>query len=87
MDIMYNQLWSWGLAAIGLLGIYLAGRKNSIGWLVGVFAQFLWISYAIVTKQWGFIFTAIAYATIYTKNWISWRKESTTEDEVNVNAS
>lgn len=78
---MNNQIWSWILAAIGILGIYLAGRKNSVGWLVGVFAQFLWLSYAVVTQQWGFLFTAVAYGAIYIKNWLVWRREANLQKE------
>lgn len=78
---MNNQIWSWILAAIGILGIYLAGRKNSVGWLVGVFAQFLWLSYAVVTQQWGFLFTAVAYGAIYIKNWLVWRREANLHKE------
>lgn len=71
-----TQFWSWILAAVGILGIYLAGRKNSAGWLVGMFAQVLWLAYAIATRQWGFLFTSVAYGAIYTKNWIKWRREA-----------
>lgn len=69
------MIWSWVLAVIGILGIYLAGRKKAAGWLVGMSAQLLWFVYAIVTKQWGFIFTAVAYAVIYGKNWLAWASE------------
>lgn len=72
---MSNQFWSWALASIGILGIYLAGRKNAYGWLLGVFAQFLWVAYAIATRQWGFLATAFGYGTVYIKNWIAWRRE------------
>lgn len=71
-----NQWWSWALAAVGLLGIWLAGRKRAVGWLVGVGAQFLWLAYAIVTRQWGFVVTAVAYAGFYGHNWLRWRAEA-----------
>lgn len=64
--------WSWLLAAGGILGIYLAGREKSVGWLVGLGMQFLWAVYAVATDQWGFVLTAVAYAVIYGKNWWSW---------------
>lgn len=67
--------WSIALAAIGILGIYLAGKKNLIGWAIGFGAQVLWIACAIATKQWGFIASALAYGFIYGKNWLAWRKE------------
>lgn len=71
-------IWSLALAAIGILGIYLAGKKNAWGWFIGLGAQALWIVYAIATQQWGFIASALAYGFIYGKNWLAWRKERTT---------
>lgn len=67
--------WSIALAAVGILGIYLAGRKNLWGWAVGVGAQLLWIVYAIVTGQWGFILSALAYGWVYGLNWWRWARE------------
>ena len=64
--------WSFVLAGIGILGIYLAGRKSLWGWAIGVGAQLLWIVYAIVTQQWGFIASAVAYASVYGLNWYRW---------------
>jgi len=64
--------WSIALAATGILGIWLAGRKNLWGWAIGVAAQLLWIAYAIVTQQWGFILSAVAYAAVYGWNWWKW---------------
>lgn len=72
---MTGQLWSWILACVGILGIYLAGRKDPRGWLIGVFAQLLWLAYAISTRQWGFLITAFGYGSIYLKNWIAWRRD------------
>jgi hypothetical protein len=69
------SLWSYALAAVGILGIYLAGKKNLWGWAVGVFAQGLWIIFALVTEQYGFIVSALAYGFIYGKNFLSWKKD------------
>jgi hypothetical protein len=69
------SLWSFLLAAVGIYGLYLAGKKNVWGWAVGVFAQVMWIIFSIVTEQYGFIISAVAYATVYAKNFLAWRKE------------
>lgn len=73
------MIWSFVLAAVGILGIYLAGRKLWIGWAVGVGAQALWLAYALVTAQWGFIITAVAYAWVYGSNWRKWVVEGRNE--------
>lgn len=72
-----SQWWSWVLAAIGVTGLFLAGSKRKLGWAVGFGVQALWVIYAIATRQWGFIFSAIAYGWVYARNWLRWRREAT----------
>jgi len=69
------MIWSFILAAIGILGIYLAGKNNKYGWALGIFAQLLWFIFAIVTKQYGFIASAVAYGYVYTLNFYKWHKK------------
>lgn len=73
-------LWSYALAAIGLLGLFVAGRRNRLGWAIGFIAQPLWIAYAIVTAQHGFLLTAVAYGYVYAVNWLRWGREEATND-------
>jgi hypothetical protein len=67
--------WSWILAAIGVAGIFLVGRKTIWGWLVLCISECLWIAYALATDQYGFIVAAIAYGVVYIKYFINWKKE------------
>jgi hypothetical protein len=69
-------MWSWILAVIGICGIFLVGQKTIWGWLILCVNECLWIAYALSTKQYGFIAMAVAYATIYIRSYIHWRKES-----------
>jgi hypothetical protein len=68
-------MWSFILAAVGIFGIYLAGKKNKYGWAIGFGTQALWIIFAIATKQYGFIFSALAYGWVYGKNYVAWNKK------------
>jgi len=68
--------WSWILAAVGITGIYLAGSKRLAGWAIGVGAQVLWVAYAVSTRQWGFLVTAVAYGWVYTRNWLRWARRT-----------
>jgi hypothetical protein len=70
-----NFLWSVGLAVIGLVGMHIAGNKSHWGWFIGFMAQILWIIFALLTVQYGFILSAIGYGWMYGKNWRKWRKE------------
>jgi hypothetical protein len=65
--------WSWILTAVGVFGLYLAGSKRWQGWAVGLGAQVLWFSYAIATKQYGFIISAFAYGFVYARNLRKWQ--------------
>jgi hypothetical protein len=67
--------WSWVLGTIGVAGIYFVGRKTIWGWVVLLSNEVLWITYALLTKQYGFIFSAIAYGIVYVKSFLHWRKD------------
>lgn len=71
-----NLIWSIALAAVGILGIYLAGNKSRWGWAVGFGAQALWLIFGIVSTQYGFILSAIAYGIVYGRNYLRWRAEN-----------
>lgn len=68
-----NPYWSYLLTAVGVFGLYLAGRKDRRGWMVGIGAQVLWIAYAVSTRQWGFLISAAAYGWVYIKNARAWK--------------
>ena len=68
-------MWSWTLAFIGVAGIYFVGTKSIWGWFVLLFNEFLWVAYALATDQIGFIFSAIAYAIVYIRSYMHWRRE------------
>lgn len=70
-----NIWWSVGLSVYGLIGLYIAGKKSHWGWFIGLTAQIAWFIFAISTKQYGFILSALGYGAVYWKNWHRWRKE------------
>ena len=80
-----SPLWSYLLTVVGVFGLWLAGRKDRRGWMVGVGAQMLWVAYAITTRQWGFLVSAGAYGWVYAKNARAWEPvhdpDSTTSQE------
>ena len=69
------MMWSWVLAVVGVIGIYFVGRKTIWGWIVLLFNEVLWIAYAVITEQYGFIFSAIAYGVVYVKSYRHWKRE------------
>lgn len=69
------ELWSWALAVIGVVGIYFVGRRTLWGWFVLLFGESLWIAYALITQQYGFIVSAVAYAIVYVRSYLNWRAD------------
>lgn len=67
--------WSVVLAVIGVLGLYLTTRKMAAGYAVGVGVQVLWITYAVVTAQYGFIFSALAFGAVNALGFVRWTRE------------
>ena len=66
------MMWSWSLTAVGVTGLWIAGRGYWWAWLIGLFAQVLWLTYALATKQYGFIVSAFAYGFVYARNAHHW---------------
>ncbi len=50
----------WSLVGAGILGTHLTGRNVPWGWLLLVSLQPMWVVYALVTEQYGFIVGSIA---------------------------
>lgn len=78
------ELFSWILAAVGIIGVYIAGKKNRWGWAIGGLYQILWILYAYFTKQYPFIIVCVVYLVIYVKNFFEWTETNPAEsDKIN----
>ncbi len=75
-------MWSWILAVIGVTGIFFVGRKSIWGWFVLLFNEVIWMAYAIYTNQYGFIFSALAYAAVYIKSYLHWKREEIEDDKL-----
>lgn len=52
----------WLLVGGGVTGTFLAGAGKRSGWLVLLGMQPVWIAYAVVTGQYGFVAGSLAYA-------------------------
>jgi hypothetical protein len=66
----------WALVVGGVVGTLLAGRGSSWGWLLLVSVQPLWITYAMATEQYGFIFGSVAYGFGQLNGFLRARREA-----------
>lgn len=68
-------MWSYILTLVGITGFYLAGRKVWWCWYINIANQVLWLIYAVITQQWGFILGTVFYSVVFIKNAYQWTKE------------
>jgi hypothetical protein len=64
-----NPMWSWIISGIGISALLLTSRGVVWGWLVAIGNQALWITYAVVTRQWGFIPASLLYVLVFALNY------------------
>lgn len=62
------------LSLLTIVGMWLIGNKNRLGWVVGLFNQTLWITFAIVFKAWGLLPLTLVLIVVYTRNLTKWTK-------------
>lgn len=70
---MTPQWWSWVLMVVGAFGLFTVGRKVWWGWMVLIVNEWLWVIYAVNTRQYGFIVAAFIYGTVYVNNILKWK--------------
>lgn len=63
---------SWLLSAVGMLALWLLGRRSKTGFLVGLLSDVLWAVYSVQTAQWGFLPACAVYAVIHIHNYRKW---------------
>jgi ABC-type spermidine/putrescine transport system permease subunit I len=69
------------LAALGALGMWVAGKGRWQGWAIGLATQPVWVVFAIVVHSWTLILTPLAYGTAYARNLWLWRKQERAQRE------
>lgn len=72
---MIEQILSYVITGIGLLGFHLAGKKIWWSWWINVGNQVVWTVFALVTGYYAFLIGTAFYFFVFTKNAISWTRE------------
>jgi hypothetical protein len=66
---------SFILAGGGIWSLVLSGNRSKMAWLVGGSTQIVWMIFGATTAQYGFCLSAIAFGSVYLRNWIRWTKQ------------
>lgn len=69
----------WATSAGTLAAMWLLGQKRSVGWIVGLANQVLWITFAVMFEAWGLLPLTCALIVVYTKALIAWRRDDLAE--------
>jgi hypothetical protein len=76
-ELVGSQMyWSAALTVMFLASLVLIGKHNPWGWALGIADELLWAAYAVATRQWPFIISAVAYTAVCLRNLRAWRRET-----------
>lgn len=62
-------------SAVTLWGMWLAGNKRSLAWVVGLANQGLWLAFIVVFEAWGLLPLSTSLVVVYTRNLLRWRAQ------------
>lgn len=70
-----ESVFQWSLSIQGITMLWLMGNASKWGPMVGMFGQVLWITYAIITAQWGLLPGIAGFTLVHIRNcWKMWNK-------------
>jgi len=64
------------LSTITIYQVFLAGNKNVHAWIIGMGNQVLWLTWILVSQNYGLLPMNVAMWVLYTRNHFKWRKEA-----------
>jgi hypothetical protein len=66
--------WSFALAGLGLLQLWLSGSELRANSLVGGLTSVGWFAYGVQFQQWGFLVSAVVFLIVHVRNYVRWSK-------------
>jgi len=71
---MIEQLVSLACSVGTLVGIWLAGSKRRVGWLINLANEAVWLVFIVMFGAWGLLPLVVACSFVYARNWLRWSK-------------
>ena len=67
----------WIAGILELIGLYLVGNKNRLGFLLNLSCIFFWVLYVCINKTtYGILPVVLTASVINIRNYIKWKKEN-----------
>ena len=67
----------WIAGILELIGLYLVGNKNRLGFLINLSCIFFWVLYVYVNRTtYGILPVVLTASVINIRNYIKWKKEN-----------
>lgn len=62
----------YGLSALTIYSMLLAGNKRRGAWLLGLLNQLLWLIWIVLSESWGLLPMNLALWVVYARNYLKW---------------
>jgi hypothetical protein len=72
----FEWYWSWVLGIVPLFAMWQIGNRHRWAFLLMAVGEVLWVGWAVLTRQWGFVPGSFIWGGIALRNWASWRREA-----------
>lgn len=76
MEILQFYGIDWLATACGLLGVYLLGNKNKIGFVLFMLASMSWITFGVLTGSIAVIIGSSIFLMMHLRGFLRWNKEA-----------
>lgn len=64
----------WLATICGLMGVYLLGNKNKLGFAIFMVASASWITFGFLTESVAVILGSSTFLVLHLRGFLSWRK-------------
>lgn len=65
----------WIATALALATVYLLGKKQKVGWVVGALADVAWMTFGITHGFWSIVLLDLVFLFLRYRGWKNWTKE------------
>ena len=76
MEFLQYYGIDWLATACGLLGVYLLGNKNKIGFVLFMIASMSWVTFGVLTGSVAVIIGSTIFLMMHLRGLLKWNREA-----------